>query len=69
MVVVFVCTCLRLFICLQDKNPYSSVPDAAELDRRYCVLKLHVPYSDLMTPPDTHTDWGAHCQMDKCYNY
>ncbi|KAI1905387.1 hypothetical protein AGOR_G00015660 [Albula goreensis] len=39
------------------------------LDRRYCVLKLHVPYSDLIQPPETHTDWGAHCQLDDTYSY
>ncbi|XP_013994432.1 electrogenic sodium bicarbonate cotransporter 4 isoform X1 [Salmo salar] len=41
----------------EEKNVYSSVnPDDSELDRRYCVLKLHVPYSDLIQPAITHTD-------------
>ncbi|XP_031658837.1 electrogenic sodium bicarbonate cotransporter 4-like isoform X1 [Oncorhynchus tshawytscha] len=41
----------------EEKNVYSSVnPDNIELDRRYCVLKLHVPYSDLIQPAITHTD-------------
>ncbi|XP_041754618.1 electrogenic sodium bicarbonate cotransporter 4-like isoform X3 [Coregonus clupeaformis] len=54
----------------EEKNVYSSVnPDDSELDRRYCVLKLHVPYSDLIQPPVTHTDWGVHCQQDHDYDY
>ncbi|KAJ8400065.1 hypothetical protein AAFF_G00401040 [Aldrovandia affinis] len=44
-------------------------PAPDHLERRYCVLKLHVPYSDLMQPPDSHTDWGAHCQLDDAYSY
>ncbi|XP_035481139.1 electrogenic sodium bicarbonate cotransporter 4 [Scophthalmus maximus] len=42
----------------EEENPYSTVTsDQTELDRRYCVLKLHVPYRDLLHPPDTHTYW------------
>lgn len=38
---------------LQEMNPYSTVTsDQNELDHRYCVLKLHVPYSDLIYSPD-----------------
>ncbi|XP_075312615.1 electrogenic sodium bicarbonate cotransporter 4 [Odontesthes bonariensis] len=38
----------------EEMNPYSTVTsDQNELDRRYCVLKLHVPYSDLMRCPDS----------------
>lgn len=39
-------------------NPYSTVTsDQNELDRRYCVLKLHVPYSDLIYSPDRSAGW------------
>lgn len=51
---------VRLCMCvsLQETNPYSTVTsDQTELDRRYCVLKLHVPYSDLIYSPDTNTGW------------
>ncbi|KAG5834439.1 hypothetical protein ANANG_G00261520 [Anguilla anguilla] len=41
----------------------------SDLDRRYCVLKLHVPYSDLIKAPESHADWGAHCQLDNTYSY
>ncbi|GAA6223631.1 electrogenic sodium bicarbonate cotransporter 4-like isoform X1 [Lates japonicus] len=42
----------------EEVNPYSTVSsDQNELDRRYCVLKLHVPYSDLIYSPDTNTGW------------
>ncbi|KAJ8261132.1 hypothetical protein COCON_G00168550 [Conger conger] len=51
-------------------HPYSNCSaDESDLDRRYCVLKLHVPYSDLMKPPKSNTDWGAHCQLDDTYSY
>lgn len=43
---------------LQEMNPYSTVTsDQNELDRRYCVLKLHVPYSDLIYSPDRSAGW------------
>ena len=59
---VCVCVCvLCVFVCvsLQEENPYSTVKyDQNELDHRYCVLKLHVPYSDLFQTPDpTNTGW------------
>lgn len=51
----YVCVCV---FSLQDMNPYSTVTsDQTELDRRYCVLKLHVPYRDLLHSPDTNTGW------------
>ncbi|KPP68700.1 electrogenic sodium bicarbonate cotransporter 4-like, partial [Scleropages formosus] len=56
--------------CSQGKgHPYHNCsPDDSDLDRRYCVLKLHVPYSDLMQPPEGHASWGARCQMDDTYS-
>lgn len=49
-----------LFVCLsavlQEVNPYSMVAsDPNEFDRRYCVLKLQVPYSDLMHSPHVNS--------------
>uniref|UniRef100_A0AAQ5YRK5 Anion exchange protein n=1 Tax=Amphiprion ocellaris TaxID=80972 RepID=A0AAQ5YRK5_AMPOC len=42
----------------EEMNPYSTVTsDQNELDRRYCVLKLHVPYSDLIHSPGRNTGW------------
>ncbi|XP_053729191.1 electrogenic sodium bicarbonate cotransporter 4 isoform X2 [Synchiropus splendidus] len=38
----------------EDVNPYCTVSDPHHLDHRYCVLKLHVPYKDLMMAPDVH---------------
>lgn len=51
--------CVRAF--LQEVNPYSTVTsDPNELDRRYCVLKLHVPYSDLVHSPYTNNSgWDS----------
>ncbi|KAK5871726.1 hypothetical protein PBY51_004588 [Eleginops maclovinus] len=36
-------------------------PDS-DLDRRYCVLKLHIPYRDLVYPEEAESQWGAYCQ-------
>lgn len=59
--VLFVCPGMCVCVCvfsLQEMNPYSTVTsDQTELDRRYCVLKLHVPYRDLLHSPDTNTGW------------
>lgn len=50
--------CVRAF--LQEVNPYSTVTsDPNELDRRYCVLKLHVPYSDPVHSPYTNKVGGT----------
>lgn len=56
-----VCVC----VCLQDKyHGYANHSPSSEsdLDRRYCVLKLHIPYKDLVYPDVTQTQWGAYCQ-------
>ncbi|PWA18402.1 hypothetical protein CCH79_00009921 [Gambusia affinis] len=34
----------------------------SDLDRRYCVLKLHIPYRDLVYPDVVQSQWGAYCQ-------
>lgn len=53
------------FVCLQDKvHAYSNHSPSSEsdLDRRYCVLKLHIPYKDLVYPDVVQSQWGAYCQ-------
>lgn len=51
-----VCACVCVCAFLQEVNPYSTVTsDPNELDRRYCVLKLHVPYGDLVHSPYTNS--------------
>uniref|UniRef100_A0A8C1BKK9 Anion exchange protein n=2 Tax=Cyprinus carpio TaxID=7962 RepID=A0A8C1BKK9_CYPCA len=40
----------------------------SDLDRRYCVLKLHVPYRDLLQAPDSNSEWAARCQPGSYYN-
>lgn len=55
--------CVR--VCLQDKGHiYSNHSPSSEsdLDRRYCVLRLHIPYKDLIYPDDVQPQWGAYCQ-------
>lgn len=56
-------TCsLRASLCVsfQESNPYSTVaPDPTELDCRYCVLQLNVPYSALKYSPDKNTGWDS----------
>lgn len=57
----FLMTC----VCLQDKGHiYSNHSPSSEsdLDRRYCVLRLHIPYKDLIYPDDAQPQWGAFCQ-------
>ncbi|KAF3696187.1 Electrogenic sodium bicarbonate cotransporter 4 Solute carrier family 4 member 5 [Channa argus] len=49
----------------EDKyHTYSNHSPSSEsdLDRRYCVLKLHIPYKDLIYPDVSQSQWGAHCQ-------
>lgn len=56
MLVLFV----RLCISFQQANLYSTVmPDPTDLDRRYCVLQLNVPYSALTYSPDNNTGWDS----------
>lgn len=55
----------NMFVCLQDKvHTYSNHSPSSEsdLDRRYCVLKLHIPYKDLVYPDVVQSQWGAYCQ-------
>lgn len=57
------CVCVCFFP--QDKvHTYSNHSPSSEsdLDRRYCVLKLHIPYKDLVYPDAVHSQWGAYCQ-------
>lgn len=52
-------------VCSQDKGHiYSNHSPSSEsdLDRRYCVLRLHIPYKDLIYPDDVRPRWGAMCQ-------
>lgn len=56
-----VCVC----VCLQDKcHAYSnhSPSTDSDLDRRYCVVKLHIPYKDLVHPDVEPSQWGAYCE-------
>ncbi|KAL0193532.1 hypothetical protein M9458_011828, partial [Cirrhinus mrigala] len=49
-------------------NPYTNCsPSDSDLDRRYCVLKLHVPYRDLLQAPDSNSEWAARCQPGSYY--
>ncbi|XP_031685626.1 electrogenic sodium bicarbonate cotransporter 4-like [Oncorhynchus kisutch] len=50
-------------------HAYSNCSPSSEsdVDRRYCVLKLHVPYSDLLQPVDAQSQWAAHCQPGKYF--
>lgn len=51
---------VRLCISFQQANLYSTVtPDPTDLDRRYCVLQLNVPYSALTYSPDKNTGWDS----------
>uniref|UniRef100_A0A8C2WL40 Anion exchange protein n=1 Tax=Cyclopterus lumpus TaxID=8103 RepID=A0A8C2WL40_CYCLU len=34
----------------------------SDLDRRYCVLKLHIPYKDLVCSDVEQSQWGAYCE-------
>lgn len=34
----------------------------SDLDRRYCVVKLHIPYKDLVHPDVEPSQWGAYCE-------
>eukprot|EP00066_Takifugu_rubripes_P013894 XP_011603160.1 PREDICTED: electrogenic sodium bicarbonate cotransporter 4-like [Takifugu rubripes] len=44
----------------EEANLYSTVAsDPTELDRRYCVLQLNVPYSALKYSPDKNTGWDS----------
>ncbi|GAA6109893.1 electrogenic sodium bicarbonate cotransporter 4 isoform X1 [Tachysurus ichikawai] len=50
-------------------HPYSDcAPADLDVDRRYCVLKLHVPYRDLLDPPDSSSEWAARCQPGSFYH-
>lgn len=42
--------------------PNHSPSSESDVDRRYCVLKLHIPYKDLVHPDVEQSQWGAHCQ-------
>lgn len=58
---MYVCVC----VCVQEKgHAYCNHSPSSEsdLDRRYCVLKLHIPYRDLVYPDVVQSQWGAHCQ-------
>ncbi|KAG7489241.1 electrogenic sodium bicarbonate cotransporter 4-like [Solea senegalensis] len=49
----------------EDKyHAYSNHSPSSEsdLDRRYCVLKLHIPYKDLVYSDVAQSQWGAYCQ-------
>uniref|UniRef100_A0A7N8YL37 Anion exchange protein n=1 Tax=Mastacembelus armatus TaxID=205130 RepID=A0A7N8YL37_9TELE len=49
----------------EDKyHAYSNHSPSSEsdVDRRYCVLKLHIPYKDLIYPDVAQSQWGAYCQ-------
>uniref|UniRef100_A0A671WNT4 Anion exchange protein n=1 Tax=Sparus aurata TaxID=8175 RepID=A0A671WNT4_SPAAU len=62
---ICVCVCVCVCVCLQDKpHVYSNHSPSSEsdLDRRYCVLKLHIPYRDLVYPDVVQSQWGAYCQ-------
>ncbi|CAB1320011.1 unnamed protein product, partial [Coregonus sp. 'balchen'] len=50
-------------------HAYSNCSSRSEsdVDRRYCVLKLHVPYRDLLQPADAQSQWAAHCQPGKYF--
>nr|XP_023682205.1 electrogenic sodium bicarbonate cotransporter 4-like [Paramormyrops kingsleyae] len=39
-------------------------PDDTGRDRRHYVLKLHVSYSDLVQPPESHAPWGTSCELE-----
>uniref|UniRef100_A0A667YJJ7 Anion exchange protein n=1 Tax=Myripristis murdjan TaxID=586833 RepID=A0A667YJJ7_9TELE len=47
-----------------EYHPYSNCSPSSEsdVDRRYCVLKLHIPYKDLIYPSVAQSQWAAHCQ-------
>lgn len=58
--VVCACVCVCVYVLLQEVNPYSMLSsDPNELDRRYCVLKLQVPYSDLVHSPYVASGWDS----------
>jgi len=62
---------LRVCAPAQDKyHAYSNHSPSSEsdLDRRYCVLKLHIPYKDLVYPDVAETQWGAYCQAAATHN-
>ncbi|XP_037535894.1 electrogenic sodium bicarbonate cotransporter 4 [Nematolebias whitei] len=42
--------------------PNHSPSSESDVDRRYCVFKLHIPYKDLVYPDVEESQWGAHCQ-------
>ncbi|TRZ02129.1 hypothetical protein DNTS_031909 [Danionella cerebrum] len=49
-------------------QPYTnSAPTDPDMDRRYCVLKLHVPYRDLLHAQDSSSEWAARCQQGPYY--
>lgn len=53
---------LTTCVCLQDKGHiYSNHSPSSEsdLDRRYCVLRLHIPYKDLLHADAAQPEWGA----------
>lgn len=57
--------CVCCVCVLQGKaHAYSNHSPSSEsdLDRRYCVLKLHIPYKDLVYPDVVQSQWGAYCQ-------
>lgn len=69
------CVSVCVYALLQEVNPYSMVSsDPSELDRRYCVLKLQVPYSDLVHSPYTNSVldsstvnfWAPHSTLTLC---
>lgn len=61
----YMCVCVNVCVFLQDKpHAYSNHSPSSEsdLDRRYCVLKLHIPYKDLVYPDVVQSQWGAYCK-------
>lgn len=59
-----ICVC-NMYASTQDRyRTYSNHSPSSEsdMDRRYCVLKLHIPYKDLVYPDVKQSQWGAYCQ-------
>lgn len=66
------CVCIvNVCVGLQDKcHAYSNHSPSSEsdLDRRYCVLKLHIPYKDLVYPDVAQSQWGAYCEPNATHS-
>lgn len=63
---IFVCSA-SVCVCVCSQEKYHSYPNHSpssdsDMDRRYCVLKLHIPYKDLVYPDVVESQWGAYCQ-------